>query len=814
MSTRLLLAFLFAITAGLNSSVHAQTYTNRADQAGSTVYTTSAGTNTVAWAGPNYGPRVGEYFSQGSCLVLPFQLPTLAPGAQFATADFRVWLLSITGQPNLPFSVDLYALPARATNTVLTNDFYANDIADPAATLLQTSYLTPGMSNANGNSANAPAIITSSAANSNLVNYLNTQYTNSGAGSWIFFRLSPATNVFNGNYCYSPLTSMAGETWAWPMLEYTTTANIYTPPVQTNDQTINLVFPVQGLAYAKVNVSPTPLSVNPVPDEGVLTPSVRNPTSPVTYQYTFPPNTTVTISKNQFTGSDPDTDIQLSTVDYTGATLTGQSVTTLALNGASWNVQVYALSTTNTNPISGLIPDPYVAPAPPAISGSFPLITPLDQSMVTSTRRPSVSWSPVTGAVRYDVYINLSLTNYDWMAPGNLLDRFTLVGSVTNGTTYFLQQDLPDRWTYKVYVVATDGTGFTNRSDLHTFSVYLPNVTTVQDGITNINGMRDLNRDGIIEPYEDWHNPPAVRVADLMSRMTLHEKAMQLFFNAQVFPDAGWAFGPFQASDLFNYQLAAATNRLGIPFLSAGDTIHGFKTTYPTQPGLAATRDVQLAWAVADVQRRESVAIGYRGTLSPLAEVGTKVLYPRIQEGNGEDADLAAGIVRAMVTGLQGGPEINPQSIMITTKHWCGQGAGGEAGVVYDGTTIHYHMRPWHAAIEANTSTIMPGYAGCQLLGPQGGGAGDNPSILAYLRVNMGFKGVICTDWLPSGDWTNACIAGSDVMGGADPSAMGTFETVVPQSRIDDAVSRVLDLKFRMGLFEDPYGNNVNGVSA
>ena len=361
-------------------------------------------------------------------------------------------------------------------------------------------------------------------------------------------------------------------------------------------------------------------------------------------------------------------------------------------------------------------------------------------------------------------------------------------------------------------MAATDGASFTNRSDLRVFSIYLPNVTTVQDGITNINGMRDLNKDGVIEPYEDWHNPPAVRVADLMSRMTLHEKAMQLFWNAQVYSNAGWAFGPFQASDLFNYQLGTASNRLGIPFLSAGDTIHGFKTTYPTQPGLAATRDLQLVWAVADVQRRESVAVGYRGTLSPLAEVGTKVLYPRIQEGNGEDADLAAGIVRAMIVGLQGGPEINPNSIMITTKHWCGQGAGGEAGVVYDGTTIHYHMRPFHAAIEAGTSCIMPGYAGCLLLGPQGGGAGDNPSILAYLRHNLGYTGLICTDWLPSGDWTNAAIAGSDVMGGADPTVMGDFEKVVPESRIDEAVARVLDLKFRMGIFEDPYGSNVLGT--
>ena len=810
MRTNLVLATLLALVS--ISAAHAQTYTNRADQAGITVYATAAGTITNAWDGANYAPRVGEYNSHGAVLVLPFQLPMLPAGARFSTADFQIWLFDMTGQTNIPFSVDLYALPARSTNTVLTNDFYASRIVDTNAILLQSSYLTPGMTNGHGSSATAPAIVTSSAANTNLINYLNTQYTNAGAGSWIFVRLSPATNIFSGNYCYSPMTSMAGETWAWPMLEYTTTANAFAPPVQTNNQTINLTFPVQGLAYAKVNVSPAPLSVNPVPDEGVLTPSVRNPTSPVTYQYTFPPNTTVTISKNQFTGSDPDTDIELSTVDYTGTALTSQSVTTLALDGATWNVQVYAVNNTNTNPISGLIPDPYPVVPPVAVSGSFPLSSPVDQSMVTSTRRPPISWSPVAGAVRYDIYINLSLTNYDWMAPGNLLDRFTLVGSVTNGTNYSLQQDLPDRWTYKVYVIATDGASFTNRSDLHIFSVYLPNITTVQDGITNINGCRDLNKDGIIEPYEDWHNPPAVRVADLMSRMTLHEKAMQLFFNSQVFPDAGWAFGPFQASDLLTYQLAASSNRLGIPFLSAGDTVAGFKSTYPTQPGLAATRDLNIVWACADVQRRESVAIGYRGTLSPLAEVGTKVLYPRIQEGNGEDADLAAGMIRALVVGLQGGPEINPQSILITTKHWPGEGAGGEAGIVYDGTTIHYHMRPWHAAIEAGTSVIMPGYAGCQLLAPQGGGAGDTAAILDYLRDNMGYTGVICTDWLPSGDWTNACIAGSDVMGGADPTVMGNFETVVPESRIDDAVSRVLNLKFRMGIFEDAYGSNVLGT--
>ena len=98
------------------------------------------------------------------------------------------------------------------------------------------------------------------------------------------------------------------------------------------------------------------------------------------------------------------------------------------------------------------------------------------------------------------MYINLTRTNYDWMAPGALLDRFTLAGSVTNGSTFALNQDLPDRWTYKWYVVATDDASFTNRSDLRVFSLYLPTLTSVQDGVTNISGMRDLNKNGTIEP--------------------------------------------------------------------------------------------------------------------------------------------------------------------------------------------------------------------------------------------------------------------------------------------------------------------------
>jgi hypothetical protein len=365
-------ALFLSISLALVTADHVggQTFSATADQAGTTIYG-SGGTNYVGFTGPNWGPRVGEYFGQGSALVLPFQLPTLPVGAQFLTADFKIWIYDITGQTNVPFNVDLYGLSARNTNTVLATDFYASGAPDPSNTLIQDGYLTPTSTNGQGSISisggvtTPPSIVTGAGGSAALVNYLNAQYNGgAGAGQWIFLRLSPATNFFNGNYAYEPLTSFAGESYAHPMLEYTSSSSTNGVPVQTTNQTINLVFPVQGLAYAKLDIAPAPISVTPIPPEGITAPSVRNPTIPVTYQYTFPPNTTVTIAKNQFTGTEPNTDIQLSTVDYSGQTITGQIVSTLALDGSTWNVQVYNVTPVGTNGVSPLIPDPYLAPAP------------------------------------------------------------------------------------------------------------------------------------------------------------------------------------------------------------------------------------------------------------------------------------------------------------------------------------------------------------------------------------------------------------------------------------------------------------------
>ncbi|WP_345639361.1 discoidin domain-containing protein [Rugosimonospora acidiphila] len=451
----------------------------------------------------------------------------------------------------------------------------------------------------------------------------------------------------------------------------------------------------------------------------------------------------------------------------------------------------------------------------PAVTGQFAVSAPADHAMVTNTRRPTLSWAAVAGAARYQVWINISRTDYDFTQSGSLLDLYTKVAEPT-GTSYTPTWDLSDRWTYKWFIVAVTGSGATTTSNIRTFSVYLPAVSTVADGVPVSGGMRDANKDGTIEPYEDWHQPIATRVNDLLGRMTTQEKAYQMFYNAQVYPQSGWLFGPAQPQDLNTFMLAASGSRLGIPFVASGDTIHGYQTTYPTQSALAAGKDYALDYQLADTQRREETEVGARGVLGPLAEVGTKVLYPRIQEGNGENADVAAAQVRALVAGLQGGPELNPHSVLATVKHWPGEGAGGEAGITYDAVTIKYHMIPFRAAIDAGAVNIMPGYAGSSYLDPGGPGAGDSAPILAYLRQNLGYTGLITTDWLPSGQpWIDAANAGSDVMGGADPGATGfslaTFTGSVPASRIDDAVRRILTLKFELGLFENPYGDPANG---
>lgn len=438
----------------------------------------------------------------------------------------------------------------------------------------------------------------------------------------------------------------------------------------------------------------------------------------------------------------------------------------------------------------------------------FHLQLPANKSMVTYSRRPVFNWEAYPGVTKYEIYINITRDDYEWYASGNLLDRYTLVGETTTNS-FTLPFDLVNRWTYKWYVVATTNEG-NKFSDRLQFGLYIPHLEQENDGISIVDGCRDMNKNGIIEPFENWRITPEERLEDIMERLTTEEKVSQLFYGGNDNPLDGFAFSYGVEGGMRTTQFAASKSRLGIPIAYLGDKIHGWKTIYPTQLGLAATRDMDLVYQCGNLHRVEQKAFGFTGTLAPLAEVNTKVLYPRFQEGAGENAEDAAAMIRAIVCGMQGGPEINPHSMLITIKHWPGQGAGGESQLQYDSVTIKYHMKPWHAAVEANAASVMPGYNTAPFLDPLKG-ANSSKKVIDYLRNEIKFKGFVVTDWLAANtaQSTESLGAGIDVMGGA-PSLNTDINQLVQNigvDRINEACRRVLDTKIRLGMFENPFSD-------
>jgi beta-glucosidase len=439
----------------------------------------------------------------------------------------------------------------------------------------------------------------------------------------------------------------------------------------------------------------------------------------------------------------------------------------------------------------------------------FSLASPDSGALMCDSRRIALSWNPLAGAVKYEVWLNIWAPPYDnnyWMAYGSLLDRYTKVGETAAAS--FTTDTLADRWTYKWYVVAVDALGGKTQSNIRQFGVYLPVMPTVADGIKLVNGCRDLNKNGTIEPFENWRLPVEARVKDLMSRMTRDQKILQMFYDADGANEAGWAyFWPLSAEEIVTKYKAAMATPWSIPFITAGDEVHGFKITYPAEPGLAAMRNFDLVYKCGDLQRRCHRAISGYGNLAPLSEIGTCVFYDRVQEGCGEDGDVGAAVVRALLAGYHNGPEINPRSMLETLKHWPSQGAGGEGQVQYDWVTIKYHIKPWKAAMDAGVGNIMAGYASCPLLATSGlgVGAGDNAGIIAFLRDSLHYDGVLTTDWLPGTAVVNAALAGSDVMGGNGPSYADAVGSVCSDARINDAARRILTVKFKLGMFENPY---------
>lgn len=293
-----------------------------------------------------------------------------------------------------------------------------------------------------------------------------------------------------------------------------------------------------------------------------------------------------------------------------------------------------------------------------------------------------------------------------------------------------------------------------------------------------------------------------------------------------------------------NVQAVAEGTRLGIPVIVSsnprnhitvdnamgvglGDTAF---STWPGELGLAAMRDLELTREFAEIAGHEWASVGLRKGYMYMADLATEPRWERVEGTFGESADLAANMIREVTLGFQG-ESLGKGSVALTTKHFPGGGPqvdGQDPHFLwgkdqhYPGNMFDYHLKPFKAAIEAKTASIMPYYAKPVDTDYEEVAFAYNKRILTgLLREEMGFEGIINSDtgpidMMPWGveslslpeRYRKALDAGVDLFSGtADPATL--LETVnsglVSEARLDVSVRRLLEEKFVLGLFEDPY---------
>ena len=392
----------------------------------------------------------------------------------------------------------------------------------------------------------------------------------------------------------------------------------------------------------------------------------------------------------------------------------------------------------------------------------------------------------------------------------------------------------------------------------------------------DIDGMsfRDLNKNNKLDRYEDYRLDTAQRVEDLISQMTLEEKVGTLF-HPPVTINPDWMFrlyslfvdgGKLTESEIINQhinhfnlygnpkperlakrlnslQKIASRSRLGIPVTISSDPIHevpngggvasfsldGF-SKWPSQLGLAASQDPSLVKQFAEIAREEYLAVGIRTALHPMADLATEPRWARNFGTFGSDNVLSSKLTMAYMDGFQG-ETIDSQSVMTMVKHFPG-GGPQENGLdphlfsgrnqIYPGNMFDYHVKPFIDAINNNLAVIMPYYGITVNQTSENVAIGFNKDLLTtLLRDELGYKGVICSDWgiINGRHWgvgdlsieeryIKAIDAGIDQFGGEKDTEV-VIELVkkglMPLSRIDASVKRILKNKFDLGLFDNPY---------
>jgi beta-glucosidase len=329
-------------------------------------------------------------------------------------------------------------------------------------------------------------------------------------------------------------------------------------------------------------------------------------------------------------------------------------------------------------------------------------------------------------------------------------------------------------------------------------------------------------------------------VSSLMAKMTLDEKIGQLNL-----PSVGFDItGPVLSKDVegkirkglvggvFNtytpqamrklQQLAITQTRLKIPLLFGYDVIHGHKTIFPIPLGLSSSWDLPLIQNTARAAAEEASADGVNWVFSPMVDIARDPRWGRVAEGAGEDTWLGSQIAKAMVMGYQGNNLAAEDAVLACVKHFALYGAV-EAGRDYNVVDMSEHkmleeyLPPYKAAVDAGVATVMTSFNEIN-----GVPAAANQWLLTdVLRKNWGFKGLVATDYtaimelVQHGIGNNEEVSKKSLVAGNDMDMVSEFflnnlKKLVQEKKldiryIDLACRRILESKYKLGLFQDPY---------
>jgi len=330
-------------------------------------------------------------------------------------------------------------------------------------------------------------------------------------------------------------------------------------------------------------------------------------------------------------------------------------------------------------------------------------------------------------------------------------------------------------------------------------------------------------------------------VSNLMSKMTLDEKIGQLNL---VTPGGGVATGAVVSKDveskikagnvggLFGVigvekirqaqELAVNNSRLKIPLIFGSDIIHGYKTTFPIPLGLSCSWDTALIEHSARVAANEATADGLAWAFSPMVDIARDPRWGRVAEGAGEDPFLGSKVAAAMVRGYQGKNLAADSTLMACVKHFALYGAA-EGGRDYNTVDMsrlkmyEYYLPPYKAAVDAGVGSVMSSFNEIDGIPA----TGNKWLLTDLLRKQWGFKGFVVTDYTSINEMIDhgmgdlQAVSALALTAGVDMDMVGEGflttlkkslkEGKVTQKQIDEACRRVLEAKYKLGLFDDPY---------